>query len=46
LPDPTDPTNLEKVTGRGVLLMKSFMDEVTYNEVGNEVTMCKRRASE
>lgn len=40
-PDPTDPENVEKASGRGVLLMKSFMNEVRYNEKGNEVTMVK-----
>ena len=43
LPDPTDPANLEKVSGRGVLLMRTFMDEVIFNEQGNQVTMIKRR---
>jgi CheY-like chemotaxis protein/anti-sigma regulatory factor (Ser/Thr protein kinase) len=43
LPDPTDPENLEKLSGRGVLLMRTFMDEVVYNDVGNSVTMTKRR---
>ena len=42
LPDPTDPANLDKVTGRGILLMRSFMDEVIYNARGNEVTMIKQ----
>lgn len=42
LPDPTDPENLEKVSGRGLLLMKTFMDEVSFNSTGNEVTMLKR----
>jgi CheY-like chemotaxis protein/anti-sigma regulatory factor (Ser/Thr protein kinase) len=42
LPDPTDPENLEKASGRGVLLMRAFMDEVMYNESGNQVTMFKR----
>jgi len=42
LPDPTDPENLEKVSGRGLLLMRTFMDEVTFNETGNQVTMLKR----
>jgi anti-sigma regulatory factor (Ser/Thr protein kinase) len=42
LPDPTDPENLEKVSGRGLLLMRTFMDEVTFNATGNEVTMVKR----
>jgi len=41
LPDPTDPANLEKASGRGILLMRSFMDEVVYNELGNTVTMTK-----
>jgi CheY-like chemotaxis protein len=45
LPDPTDPANLEKVSGRGVLLMRSFMDEVTYNAEGNQVTMVKYAAT-
>jgi CheY-like chemotaxis protein len=42
LPDPTDPENLEKVSGRGLLLMRTFMDEVTFNATGNQVTMVKR----
>ena len=41
LPDPTDPANLAKPHGRGVLLIRTFMDEVIYNDVGNEVTMTK-----
>lgn len=43
LPDPTDPENLERPCGRGLLLMRTFMDEVRYNDKGNEVTMIKRR---
>jgi len=42
LPDPTDPENLEKVSGRGLLLMRTFMDDVTFNATGNQVTMTKR----
>jgi CheY-like chemotaxis protein len=42
LPDPTFPADLEKVSGRGVLLMQTFMDEVVYNDVGNAVTLTKR----
>jgi len=45
LPDPTDPANLERPCGRGLLLMQTFMDDVKYNAVGNEVTMVKRRKS-
>jgi CheY-like chemotaxis protein/anti-sigma regulatory factor (Ser/Thr protein kinase) len=43
LPDPTDPANLENLHGRGVLLIRTFMDEVRYNATGNEITMIKRR---
>jgi len=43
LPDPTDPSNLEKVSGRGMLLIRTFMDEVRHNARGNEITMVKRR---
>ncbi|HUY31467.1 MAG TPA: response regulator [Pirellulales bacterium] len=43
LPDPTDPSNLEKVSGRGLLLIRTFMDEVRHNPKGNEITMIKRR---
>ena len=43
LPDPTDPTNLEKPCGRGLLLMQTFMDEVVFNATGNEVTLTRRR---
>ncbi len=43
LPDPTDPANLEKASGRGLLLMRAFMDDVCYNDTGNTVTLLKRR---
>lgn len=43
LPDPTDPTNLENLGGRGVMLMRTFMDEVVFNDRGNQVTLVKRR---
>lgn len=46
LPDPTDPANLELPHGRGLLLMRTFMDEVSFNETGNQVTMVKRRIPE
>lgn len=39
VPDPTLPENLEKPSGRGLLLMRTFMDEVAFNEKGNRVTM-------
>jgi CheY-like chemotaxis protein/anti-sigma regulatory factor (Ser/Thr protein kinase) len=43
LPDPTDPANLENVSGRGMLLIRTFMDDVYHNEIGNQITMVKRR---
>lgn len=43
LPDPTLPQNLERRTGRGLFLIRTFMDEVTHNQVANEITMVKRR---
>jgi anti-sigma regulatory factor (Ser/Thr protein kinase) len=45
LPDPTEPENLEKCSGRGLLLMKTFMDEIRFNDRGNEVTLVKRVSS-
>nr|MBA3442240.1 ATP-binding protein [Pyrinomonadaceae bacterium] len=42
LPDPCDPSNLFKTSGRGVLLIHNIMDEVQYNERGNRLTMVKR----
>ncbi len=41
IPDPTDPEYLDRPSGRGMLLMRSFMDEVHYSEGGRQVTMMK-----
>jgi CheY-like chemotaxis protein len=46
LPDPTDPSNLERCYGRGLLLIRTFMDEVYHNETGNQITLIKRRDRE
>jgi len=43
LPDPTHPANLDRPCGRGMLLMRTFMDNVIYNYKGNEVTLFKER---
>jgi len=43
VPDPTDDANLELPCGRGLLLMRCYMDSVTFNKAGNEVTMTKSR---
>ncbi len=42
IPEADDPSVLTAGHGRGFSLMRSFMDEVTYNDAGNEVTMVKR----
>jgi anti-sigma regulatory factor (Ser/Thr protein kinase)/ActR/RegA family two-component response regulator len=42
IPDPCDPANLFKSSGRGVLLIYNIMDEVKYNARGNQLTMVKR----
>jgi CheY-like chemotaxis protein/anti-sigma regulatory factor (Ser/Thr protein kinase) len=41
LPDPTDPENLLHVSGRGILLMRTFMDEVRYEGRGNRLVLRK-----
>ncbi|MCA9059149.1 MAG: response regulator [Planctomycetaceae bacterium] len=45
LPDPTDPENLLKPHGRGVMMMRLFMDAVTWNDTGNQVTMVKNAST-
>ena len=41
VPDPTLEENLEKTSGRGLMLMKNFVDTVQYNEIGNSVELTK-----
>jgi CheY-like chemotaxis protein len=43
LPGPGDPRALEREGGRGLVLIKTFMDDVQFNDVGNQITMTKRR---
>jgi anti-sigma regulatory factor (Ser/Thr protein kinase) len=45
LPDPTDPAHLEDTTGRGLLLIRAFMDRVAFNWDGNQITLTKRRTT-
>ena len=42
VPEPGDTGALDLESGRGLTLIRSFMDEVVYNDVGNEMTMVKR----
>ncbi len=43
VPDPTEDDNLEKPGGRGIMLMRSFMSSIEYNESGNRLTLTKDR---
>ncbi len=45
LPDPTADENLERPCGRGVMRIRAYMDEVHFNEKGNELRVVKRRGS-
>ena len=42
VPDPTSPENLSAEHGRGILMMKTFMDEVRFEKGGTEVHMLKK----
>ena len=48
LPDPLDPANLLRDSGRGVFLMRALMDEVHFRQLGHgtEVTLIKYRNTE
>ncbi len=39
LPDPTDPNNIEKLTGRGVFLMKQLSDQLIFSKGGSQVEL-------
>jgi len=43
VPDPLDPQNLLKQSGRGIFLIRSFMDEVRFRTLdpGTEITLIK-----
>ena len=47
LPDPLAPENLLRGTGRGIFLIRSFMDEVHFRQLhpGTELTLVKHLAS-
>jgi serine/threonine-protein kinase RsbW len=46
LPDPLAPENLLRGTGRGIFLIRSFMDEVHFRQLhpGTELTLVKHLA--
>lgn len=39
IPDPTDPENLMRPHGRGLLLIRTFIPDVTFNDKGNEIRL-------
>jgi serine/threonine-protein kinase RsbW len=43
VPDPLAPENLERSSGRGLFLMRSYMTWVRHNDRGNCITLCKYR---
>lgn len=45
LPDPRDPENFLKDSGRGLLIIRIHMDEVEWNETGNTIRMRKYRVA-
>ena len=44
IPDVKGPLTADPTRGRGLLLIHSVMDEVSYNDSGNQITMVKRRS--
>ena len=44
VPDPTTDENIEKPTGRGIMLMRAYMDEVRFNDRGNQVCIVKNNS--
>ena len=46
VPDPTQEENLEIPSGRGIVLMKSFMSDISYNDSGNRVSLTFKRGTD
>jgi CheY-like chemotaxis protein len=42
LNEPVQTRDINRISGRGLLLIRTFMDEVVFNETGNQITMVKR----
>jgi serine/threonine-protein kinase RsbW len=41
VPNPTEDSNLEKLTGRGILLIETYMDNVEYSKGGRRVRLVR-----
>ncbi len=42
---PVQPEDLARIGGRGLLLIRTFMDQVTFNATGNQISMVKYRTT-
>jgi serine/threonine-protein kinase RsbW len=42
IPDPTTDENVERLHGRGVMLIESYMDEVNWQSGGRRIRMVRR----
>jgi serine/threonine-protein kinase RsbW len=43
IPDPLAPENLEQASGRGILLMRHYTSRLRFNQIGNCVTLYRKR---
>jgi serine/threonine-protein kinase RsbW len=43
VPDPTLPENIEKDCGRGLYIVRRYVDRIIFNEAGNRVTITRHR---
>ncbi len=46
VPDPTEPDRLALPSGRGIMLIRAYMDEVRYRDHGREIYFVKHRKQE
>ncbi len=44
VPDPLAPENLNRLSGRGLLMMRTYLSGVCHNEQGNCICFCKHRS--
>ncbi|MBN1981238.1 MAG: SpoIIE family protein phosphatase [Chitinivibrionales bacterium] len=46
IPNPTDPDNIMKENGRGIFIIRRYMDEVHFNARGNRILVIKNHCEE
>lgn len=46
VPDPTDDEYIDRPCGRGLMLMRAYLERVEYSDSGRRITMERRRNSE